>query len=224
MLEGRTRFTYTPYDTIDKVCSHKPDAAPMPKVKLNPTDEVPLPYSPEDVETPSFMDELMAASNTADFLEEMGVPLEVDPATYEREKALLEGAVKGQHVAPLTSYATALGAKAFLQQYGQNLALDVSQVRSALTNKLLEIANCGETKFELKAIELLGKHSDVSLFTQRSEININYNSPEALESAIKERVKRLLDADVIDITPVNTSLDDEFGFYEGPEEDTEGDE
>jgi hypothetical protein len=171
------------------------------------------------------MDELMAASNTADFLEEMGVPLEVDPATYEREKALLEGAIKGQHVAPLTSYATALGAKAFLQQYGQNMAFDANQVRSALTNKLLEIANCGETKFELKALELLGKHSDIGLFTQRSEININYNSPEALESAIKERVKRLLDADVIDVVPVGMTLDDEFGFYEGPEDETpEGDD
>jgi hypothetical protein len=191
----------------------------VPKIKLTPTNSVPLPYSPEDVETPSFMDELVAAANTADFLEDMGVPLEVDPATYDREKALLEGAIKGQHVAPLASYATALGAKAFLQQYGKNLAFDAGEVRAALTNKLLEIANCGETKFELKALELLGKHSDISLFTQRSEININYNSPEALESAIKERVKRLLDADVIDVTPVGVSLDEEFGFYEGPDEE-----
>ena len=195
----------------------------MPKIKLTPTNSVPLPYSPEDVETPSFMDELVAAANTADFLEDMGVPLEVDPATYDREKALLEGAIKGQHVAPLASYATALGAKAFLQQYGKNLAFDAGEVRAALTNKLLEIANCGETKFELKALELLGKHSDISLFTQRSEININYNSPEALESAIKERVKRLLDADVIDVTPVGVSLDEEFGFHEGPDEE-EGDD
>jgi hypothetical protein len=112
-----------------------------------------------------------------------------------------------------------LGAKAFLQQYGQNLALDVGQVRAALTNKLLEIANCGETKFELKALELLGKHSDISLFTQRSEININYNSPEALEKAIKERVKRLLDAEVVDVVPVGMTLDEEFGFYSGPEAD-----
>lgn len=193
----------------------------MPKVKLIPTGEVPLPYSPEDIRAESFLDELTAAANTADFLEDMGIPLEVDPSTFEREKALLEGAIKGQHVSPLTSYATALSAKAFLQQYGQNLALDVGQVRAALTNKLLEIANCGETKFELKAIELLGKHSDVSLFTQRSEININYNSPEALESAIKERVKRLLDAEIIDITPVNTSLDDEFGVFAPEEEEDE---
>jgi hypothetical protein len=151
----------------------------------------------------------------------MGVPLEVDPSTYEQEKALLEGAIKGQHVAPLTHFSTALGAKAFLQQYGQSLSVDVTQVRSALTNKLLEIANCGETKFELKALELLGKHSDISLFTQRSEININYNSPEALESAIKERVKRLLDAEVVDVVPMGMSLDDEFGFYEGPEDEDE---
>ena len=189
----------------------------MSKVKLTPTNAVALPYSPEDIESVSFMDELTASANTADFLSDMGVPLEVDPSTFEREKALLEGAIKGQHVAPLTSYATALGAKAFIQQYGQNMALDVNQVRTALTNKLLEIANCGETKFELKALELLGKHSDISLFTQRSEININYNSPEALEKAIKERVKRLLDAEVVDIVPVGMTLDEEFGFYEGPE-------
>ena len=191
----------------------------MSKVKLNPTNSVPLPYSPEDVESASFMDELTASANTADFLEEMGVPLEVDPATYEREKALLEGAIKGQHVAPLRTPVAAIAARSFLHEYGQSLAMDVVQVRTALTNKLLEIANCGETKFELKALELLGKHSDISLFTQRSEININYNSPEALESAIKERVKRLLDAEVVDVTPINVSLDEEFGVFASEEED-----
>jgi hypothetical protein len=33
-----------------------------------------------------------------------------------------------------------------------------------------------------------------------------------LESAIKERVKRLLNADVIDITPLGMDLDEELGF------------
>ena len=192
----------------------------MSKVKLTPTDSVPLPYSPEDVRTESFLDELTTSANTAGLLEELGVPLEVDPSTFEQEKAFLEGAIKGQHVAPLTNYSTALGAKAFLQQYGQALAMDANQVRAALTNKLMELANCGEAKYELKALELLGKHSDISLFTQRSDININYNSPETLEKAIKERVKRLLDAEVVDVTPVSTSLDDEFGVF-APEEDAE---
>jgi hypothetical protein len=78
----------------------------------------------------------------------------------------------------------------------------------------MEIANCGDTKFELRALELLGKHSDIGLFTERSEITINYKTPEALEDAIKERVKRLLNADIIDVTPLGMNLDEELGVEE----------
>jgi hypothetical protein len=85
----------------------------------------------------------------------------------------------------------------------------------------MEIANCGEIKFELKALELLGKHSDIGLFTERSEITINYKTPEALEEAIKERVKRLLNADVIDVTPIGLDLDEELGVYSGEEKEPE---
>jgi hypothetical protein len=83
----------------------------------------------------------------------------------------------------------------------------------------MEIADCGDIKHELKALELLGKHSDIGLFTERSEITINYNSPEALETAIKERIKRLLNADVIDVTPVGMDLDEELGIYVPPSDD-----
>jgi acyl carrier protein len=68
---------------------------------------------------------------------------------------------------------------------------------------------------------LLGKHSDIGLFTERSEITINYNSPEALETAIKERIKRLLNADVIDVTPIGMDLDEELGVYVPPEQEEE---
>ena len=76
----------------------------------------------------------------------------------------------------------------------------------------MEIANCGDPKFELKALELLGKHSDIGLFTERSEITINYKSSTDLENAIKERVKRLLNTDVVDITPISDNLDEELGI------------
>lgn len=194
----------------------------MPKVKVEPTDAHPVPYNtdPDQPATGTFLEEVAIAANTAELLEELGAPLEVHPIDFEREKALLEAVAKRQEVAPLKNYSTALAASGFLKAYGQNLAFDVNQVRAALTNKLLEIANCGETKYELKALELLGKHSDISLFTERSEININYNNPEALENAIKERVKRLLNADIIDITPPGIDLDEELGVFV-PEDDEE---
>jgi hypothetical protein len=194
----------------------------MPVVKIEPTDEHPVPYSMDDDTLSSFADEVTVAANTADLLEQLGAPLEVDEETLKREAALFDEAIRSKNPVPLRTPAVALAARSFLHEYGQSLAMDVAQVRTALTNKLLEIANCGETKFELKALELLGKHSDINLFTQRSEININYNSPEALESAIKERVKRLLNADIIDVTPLGMNLDEELGIavsdYE-PEDD-----
>lgn len=211
---------------LRRPASLKPDAAPMPVVKVEPTDEHPLPFDTEEEKTQNFIEEITVAANTADLLEELGAPLEVDPTTLEREKALIDAVAKRQEAKPLKNYSTALAASGFLKTYGQNLAFDVGQVRAALTNKLLEIANCGEIKYELKALELLGKHSDVGLFTERSEITINYNSPEALETAIKERVKRLLNADVIDVTPVGMDLDEELGVYtpvEDEDEDVEDD-
>ena len=186
----------------------------MAVVKVTPSEDHKVPFDVEPDEPANFMEELAIAANTAETLEVLGAPLEVDPATYDREKALIDAVAKRQQSAPLKNYSTALAASGFLKTYGQNIAFDVGQVRAALTNKLMEIANCGETKYELKALELLGKHSDISLFTERSEITINYNSPDALEAAIKDRVKRLLNATVIDMTPPGMDLDDELGVYE----------
>jgi hypothetical protein len=186
----------------------------MPIVKIEPTDEYPVPFSTDDEDLDSFADKLASAASTAEFLESLGAPIEVDPATLEEEKKLIDSVVKDHKTKPLSNLPTALGAAAFLRSYGQQSAVDVAQVRTALTFKLLEIADCGEIKYELKAIELLGKHSDIGLFTDRSEININYNSPEALETAIKERVKRLLNADVVDMKPLGMDLDEELGILD----------
>lgn len=181
-------------------------------VKVVPTEEHPLPYDLSEDKPATFQDELSIAATTAELLDALGSPIEVDNRTLDEEKRLLDAVIKDKDTKPLTNLPTALGVSSFLRNYGQNLALDTNQVRAALTHKLIEIADCGDTKYELRAIELLGKHSDIGLFTERSEININYNSPEALETAIKERVKRLLNADVVDIKPLGMDLEEELGF------------
>lgn len=193
-------------------------------VKVEPTDEHPVPYDDHTEEVGTFQDELAVAANTADLLESLGAPIEVDLDTIEQEKALLDDVIQNRNTKPLNNLPTAYAASAFLRTYGQSMALDINQVRAALTNKLLEIADCGDTRHELKAIEMLGKHSDIGLFTDRSEININYNSPESLEAAIKERVKRLLGADVEEKNIFTTDLEEELGFKEPIIEDAEYEE
>lgn len=185
----------------------------MPVVKVEPTDEHPIPYDMGDEKPKTLLDEIAVAGNTAELLVDLGAPLEVDENIKKQAKKLDEVVKKGK-TKNLNEVSTAFGAAAFLRQYGQQLALDVNQVRAALTFKLMELANYGDPKVELKALELLGKHSDISLFTSKSEITINYKDPTELENAIKERVKRLMNADVIDMIPLGQSIDEELKHFD----------
>jgi len=198
----------------------------MPIVHVEPTDEHPVPYDTSPEVSPNFLEEMAVAGATAELQVDLGASLELDPADAARQESLLKAVISKQKSKNLTNVNTAFAAAAFLKTYGQQLALDAASARAAITNKLMEIANCGDPKFELKALELLGKHSDIGIFTERSEITINYKNPEDLENAIKERVKRLLNADIIDITPLNNDLDDELGIASandtGTGEDEEG--
>lgn len=192
----------------------------MPVVKIEPTDEHQVPYSLDDEKPETILDEIAVAGNTAELQVELGAPLEIpSEADQQRLKSLITETARrrGNANNALSQTNTAYAAASFLRTYGQNLAMDANQVRMAITTKLMEIADCGDTKYELKALELLGKHSDIGLFTERSEITINYNNPADLENAIKERVKRLLNADIIDVTPVGIDLDEELGVFEGPD-------
>jgi hypothetical protein len=200
----------------------------MPIIHIVPTKDHPVPDDTEDQKPNTFVEELEVAANTVELQEALGAfsggsggntdngfntIIELSPEDEEREKRLLEEVVKNRKSKNLALPNTAYAAAAFLKTYGQQLAFDAAATRAAITNKLMEIANCGDPKYELRALELLGKHSDIGLFTERSEITINYQTPEALETAIKERVKRLLNADIIDVTPVSMSLDEELGVY-----------
>ena len=195
------------------------------KIKVEPNKKHKIPYDESADEPQSFLDELKVTANTQELLEQLGGPPEIDPETAQKSAALLEQAIKTQDSKALTTPGVAFAAREFLRVYSSRLAVDMSDVRSALTNKLLELANCGDARFELKAIELLGKHSDIALFTERSEVTVNYKTSSDLENAIKERVKRLLDAETIDVTPVTAyNLDDELGVAAPPQKmlDEEG--
>jgi len=186
----------------------------MPAINVEPATGHPVPYNTSDEKPATFKDELTVTANTVDLLEGLGMQVEASPADVERIKRLVAEAISGQKASILQQPTAAFAAREFLKAYGNQLAMDVHEVRSAVTAKLMELANCGDPKFELKALELLGKHSDIGLFTERSEITVNYKSSGDLENAIKDRVRRLLNADIVDITPIGDDLDAELGVVD----------
>jgi hypothetical protein len=186
----------------------------MPNVNIEPTKDKPVPYNLREEKPGTVLEELAVAGNTAELQEALGAALDITDEDLEKEKALLDEVIKRKKTKNLTLPSTALAAASFLRTYGQQLAMDTAEARAAITNKLMEIANCGDPRYELKALELLGKHSDIGIFTQRSEITINYKNPADLENEIKERVKRLLNASVVETISLEDSLDEELGIFE----------
>lgn len=149
---------------------------------------------------------MAVAANTVELQTTLGAKLSLDAEGVEQEQRLLKDVVDKGETKHLSNPNTAFAAAAFLRTYGAQLALDVAQARSAITNKLMEIANCGDPRYELKALELLGKHSDIGLFTERSEVVVKYRDPQSLEEEIKERVKRLMNATVVETVSLRESV------------------
>ena len=180
-------------------------------VNIEPTGNHTVPYSLDTEEGKNFHETVIVAANTADLLQELGASIEIEKDDIDKTLELFKAS--NRHVAKhaLKQPSTA---SLFLRSYANQVATDAAEIRSAVTSKLMEIANCGDPRYELKALELLGKHSDVGLFTERSEITINHKTSSDLEEAIKERVKRLLNANIVDVTPITDNLDDELGVME----------
>jgi hypothetical protein len=63
-----------------------------------------------------------------------------------------------------------------LREYNNPIVADAAELRLVVTNKLLDLASCGDPKIEIKATEMLGKISDVGLFSEKTEITVTYNN------------------------------------------------
>lgn len=179
-------------------------------IPIEPTADVPLPFDLSDEQPKTHKDAVAVAVNTADLIEQLGGDIHYDNDDLEKASRLVTGAGKPDTPKHVTDLAEAKAASVLVRQFDFQAFADAQQARNYITNKLLKLSDCGDPKLELKALELLGKHSDVGLFTERSEITVHHTSSEGLERAIKERIKRLLNSDVTDVTPID-DLDAQLG-------------
>jgi hypothetical protein len=92
----------------------------------------------------------------------------------------------------LNSNSITMRLTSLVNAYDKQVIKDATQLRTYVTHKLIEMSHCGDGRQELKALELLGKISEVGLFSERSEVTITHTTSSELEAAIKERITRLL--------------------------------
>ena len=172
-------------------------------IEITPTSEHPLPFDLSDEQPKTQSDSIAIAVNTADLIDQLGGSIDYTEEDEEKARNLIKGAAKTNTVQNVTSAGIAKKASAILKQYDYQAIADATQARHFITNKLIELADCGDPRYELKALELLGKHSDIGIFTERSEITVHHKTSIDLENSIRERVKRLLNTTITDITPID---------------------
>ena len=179
-------------------------------INIEPSKDHPVPFDLSEEKPKTLSDSIAVAANTADLIESLGGSIDFSEQDEQAARSLIKGQSKNTATQQLTKPGVAKYASAILKKYDYQAIEDAQQARSFITNKLIELADCGDAKIEIKALELLGKHSDIGIFTERSEITIHHKSSSELENSIKERVKRLLNSDIVDITPLD-DLDAQLG-------------
>jgi hypothetical protein len=78
-----------------------------------------------------------------------------------------------------------------LREFSHAVVKNAVQIRHFVTNKLLLEASNPDAKVRIRALELLGKISDVGLFTERSEVTVTHRSTEDLRKSLREKLDSL---------------------------------
>jgi hypothetical protein len=179
-------------------------------IEIQPTAEHKLPFDLSDEQPKTHKDGIAIAVNTSNLIDALGPGIDYEDKDMHKAADLFNGVAKPNTPKHVRSSAEAKAAAVLIKEFDFQAFADIQQARTYITNKLVKMTDCGDPKIEIKALELLGKHSDIGLFTERSEITVHYTTSKGLEESIKERIKRLMNADVTDVTPLD-DLDAQLG-------------
>jgi len=190
----------------------------VPMIEIQPTTEHPLPFDLSDEQPKTHKDGIAIAVNTVAALESLGPSIDYADKDLHSVAEVIKGVDKPLAPRHIQSSAEAKAASVLIKTFDFQAFADIQQARTFITNKLVSMTDCGDPKIEIKALELLGKHSDIGLFTERSEITVHHTTSKGLEDSIKERIKRLMNAEITDVTPL-----DDLDTLLGPAEETRED-
>jgi hypothetical protein len=186
---------------------------------VTPEYDKPLPDDFEEEKPTTFAAKVKVASATAKVLMDAGA--EIPTSTQEKVDAqgLFQAftnpeadnklnAITNKH---LQTPATVQHLYQMINDYDHQVVDEAVQLRRFITNKLIEDTGHTDARHRLRALELLGKISDVGLFSDKTEISVKHSSTEDLESQIKAKIYKLLGENKT-IDSSFERIDEEIGF------------
>lgn len=180
---------------------------------------------------------IKAAASTAALLEEHGLDVtstrETDDIaaklalSYASDPVKTKKSASNKRVAALPP-AALMTTHSILNEFGHSIVESAVQVRHLVTNKLIEETENPDPRVRIRALELLGKISDVGLFAEKSEVTITHQTTDELKDKLRAKLEKLVGMEEINPAIVldgeTIDLDEELGPEEEPEEEDKFDD
>lgn len=145
-----------------------------------------------------------AACRSALLLGKHGLDIDGTPADKEAAAALTAAyaqdpektsrAVNHVRASALTA-ASLINIRDYLDEYGKAVVTHAVEMRHLVTNRLLEESRNPDPRIRIRALELLGKHSDVGLFSEKQEVTITHQTTDELKEKLRAKLQRLIRRD-----------------------------
>ena len=157
-----------------------------------------------------------AACNTALELSEHG--LDIEPTSEDEEVAAklavayaddpekTSKTVSNAKAAKITPPALVL-TDTILKQFGHSVAESAVQIRHLVTNKLLIESENQDPRIRMRALELLGKISDVGLFAEKSEVTVTHQSTEDLREKLRSKLTKIIEIEEVEDAEYTPSVE-----------------
>lgn len=156
---------------------------------------------PDPIDYDDLRIKAQAACETAAYLEKHGLDLKPNSEEEEIAETLLTAyasdpiktskAVTPNRLATLTP-ATVTHVNTLLNEFSHAVVKHAAQIRHLVTNKLIIESENSDARVRIRALELLGKISDVGLFSEKQEITISHQSTDELRQRLREKLSTIM--------------------------------
>lgn len=194
-------------------------------IQLTPETGVPINKRAPKID---LKDRAAACAKTVALLSDHGLEVELTSEDKEAAAALAvsyaadpektSSATTDKRTAQLTP-AVLRETNLILTEWGRSVVDSAVTVRHLVTNKLITETENPDPRVRLKALELLGKISDVGLFAEKSEVTITHQTTDDLKEKLRKKLQKLTTAsvepeieDAVIIDGEMVDVDKELGF------------
>lgn len=164
------------------------------EIRVIPEVTIPIPVDLTPQEAKTMHERAKAAFKTAEFLIAMGHEVTKEGMMANQRESARQ--FTGSPIAQRRPFntETALWMDDLLQRYNNAVVEDTIRLKTYVTTRLVEESDGEKAADRLRALESLGRLTQLGLFADKVEVNINHKSTDELKQELSKKLARYMGA------------------------------